>query len=92
MLSCKKIESLDKLPALIILGLLVIVGMSSLQSDVDSPPTPLMTLLARIRNLSEQYPAPYILWTLFFSAVVATVTMMAVCPRRSIYDMDIVVP
>ena len=67
-------------------------AVSRLQFDVDPPPTPLMTLLSRIRQSSEQFPAPYIMWTLFFSAVVATVTMMAVCPdyerqQRNGYDI-----
>ena len=74
------------------LGLLVTAVVSPLQSDVDPPATPLMTLLTRVRKFSEQYPAPYILWTLFFSAVIATVTMVVVWPdserqQRNGYDI-----
>ena len=51
-----------------------------LQPDVVSSSTPLLTVLTRLRDFSDLYRPPYILWTLFFSAVVATLTMKLVCP------------
>ena len=71
------------------LQLLVTAVVPLLQPDVDPPSTPLMIVLTRIRNFSDQYPAPYILWTLFFSAVVATITMMIVCPGSQRQQRDV---
>ena len=53
----------------------------SLQPDANSAPTPLSAMLTQLRDITDRYPPPYILWTLFITACIAVLTVMLAWPE-----------
>ena len=73
---------------------MLIVFLPSLQSDANSAPTPLLAMLTQLRDITDPYPPPYILWTLFITACIAVLTVMLAwpepqrkVPRREVYGV-----
>ena len=52
-----------------------------LQPDANSAPTLLLSMLTQLRDITDCYPPPYVLWTLFITACIAVLTVMLAWPE-----------